>query len=264
LVDTFCQLNLSTKNSQLIQVRAHSHQLEPFSMNRVFVPTKSGADWQPLLAKPKLHWKAGASAMTAAAAWEAASGLLPPEITRLLESSREKLLIGQRLLLALPEWQVPLPGGTTTSSTDVLAICTNDLGLCIIGVEAKVLEDFGPLVAEKRIKASSGQTERLAYLHSLLGVERFDDSVRYQLLHRTASALLTAREFHAATAVMLVHAFDTPASQRGDFEAFRAALNAREIAPLIYKVPLFDNPSLYLAWCDGDAKYRKVEVPSAL
>ncbi len=104
----------------------------------------------------------------------------------------------------------------------------------------------------------------MTYLHSLLGVERFDDSVRYQLLHRTASALLTAREFHAVAAVMLVHAFDTPASQRADFETFRAALNAHEVAPMVYKVPSFDNPSLYLAWSDGDTKFRKVSLPSAL
>jgi len=202
--------------------------------------------------------------MTAAAAWEAAADSLPLEITCLLESSREPLLMRQRLLVALPEWQVPLPGGITTSNTDVLAICRNDLGLCILGIEAKVLEDFGPLLAEKRAEASTGQIERLAYLHSLLGVEHFEDSIRYQLLHRTASALLTAREFHAATAVMLVHAFDTPTAQRLDFEAFRAALEAQEVAPLVYKVPSFENPSLYLAWCDGNPKFREVLLPNAL
>jgi len=233
-------------------------------MKRIFVPTETGAEWQRLLAKPKLQWKMGASAMTAAACWEAAAGALPPEIALSLESSREPLLLGQRLLLALPEWQVPLPGGITTSNTDVLAICRNDLGLCILGVEAKVLEDFGPLVAEKRAEASSGQADRLAYLHTLLGVERFDDSIRYQLLHRTASALLTAREFHAVAAVMLVHAFDTPEAQRHDFDAFRTALNAREVASLIYKVASFEGPALYLAWCDGDSKFRKVMLPSAL
>jgi len=201
--------------------------------------------------------------MTAAAAWEAADGALPPEITRILESSREPSLLGQQLLAALPEWQVPLPGGITTSNTDVLAICRNELGLCIIGVEAKVLEDFGPLVSSKRSEASSGQGERLAYLHSLLGVDRFDDSIRYQLLHRTASALLTAREFHAAAAVMLVQAFDTPAARRADFEAFRVAMGAREVAPLIYKVDSFSGPALYLAWCDGDSRFRDVALPSA-
>ena len=231
-------------------------------MKRIFVPTSTGTDWQRLLAKPETHWKQGASAMTAAAAWESADAL-PPEIAGMLNSSREPLLVGQKLLLAIPEWQVPLPGGTTKSSTDVLAICRNELGLCILGVEAKVLEDFGPLVSSKRIDASSGQSERLAFLHSLLGVERFDDAIRYQLLHRTASALLTAREFHAKAAVMLVQAFDTPVAQREDFEAFRVALGAREIAPLTYKVDSFSGPALYLAWCDGNPDFRKVALPSA-
>ena len=33
-------------------------------MKRIFIPTETGSDWQGLLAKPKLHWKKGASAMT--------------------------------------------------------------------------------------------------------------------------------------------------------------------------------------------------------
>ena len=93
-------------------------------------------------------------------------------------------------------------------------------GYGVLAVEAKVLEDFGPLVGEKRISASENQQIRLDFLHRLLKVENFDDAIRYQLLHRTASALLTAIDFHAATAVMLVHAFDTPAERKTDFTAF--------------------------------------------
>ena len=68
-------------------------------MKRVFVPTQTGTDWQRLLAKPELHWKTGASAMTAAAAWEVAADALPGEVTRLLDSSQEPLLMRQRLLI---------------------------------------------------------------------------------------------------------------------------------------------------------------------
>jgi len=202
--------------------------------------------------------------MTAAAAWEASSDSLPTEIKALLESSNDEALIGQRLLIATPEWQVPLEGGETASNTDVLAICRNDEGLCIIAVEAKVLEDFGPLLREKRTNASSGQIARLNYLHTLLQVSHFDDAIRYQLLHRTASALLTAREFHARSAVMLVHAFGSKPNLRADFEAFSAALGGLEMAPLIYKIPSFDSPRLFLAWCDGDNQFLHVELPSAL
>src|SRR5208282_882738 len=191
-------------------------------MRRVFVPTSSGSDWQRLLAKPDLHWKRGASAMTAAACWEDAAGRLPAEITALLQSSGEKSLLGQRLLIALPEWEVPLEGGETSSHTDVLAICRNESGLCVIAVEAKVHEDFGPLIGQKRKNASPGQVERLESLRKLFDVQHFEDNVRYQLLHRTASALLTARDFHATAAVMLVHGFQGPATSRKDFETFAA------------------------------------------
>lgn len=232
-------------------------------MKRMFIPTTSGTDWQRLLAKPRLHWKKGASAMTAAASWEASDPRLPPEISRLLDSTADLALFDQRLVAAFPEWQVALPGGATNSCTDVLAVCRNDRGLCVMGVEAKVEEDFGPTLGEKRSAMAEAQDRRLSYLHQLLHVAHFDDSIRYQLLHRTASALLTAQEFHASVAAMVVHAFETPQPQRDDFLAFARALGALELIPLVYRVPTFSGPSLYLAWCDGDASFRRVELPSA-
>lgn len=233
-------------------------------MKRIFVPTESGTDWQRLLAQPLRHWKKGASAMTTAASWEGADGALPPEIATVLNRSQAAPLAQLQLLAAMPEWKVALRGGDTASATDVLAICRNEDGLCILGVEAKVLEDFGPLLAEKREAASEKQAIRLAYLHSLLQVQHFSDGVRYQLLHRTASALLTARDFHATTAVMLVHAFDSPSDRRGDFERFATELGAQRIDPNVFWVPGFDKPALYLVWCDGDPAFRQVQLPGAL
>jgi hypothetical protein len=230
-------------------------------MKRIFVPTRDGTDWQRLLAKPTLHWKMGASAMTAAASWEDASRELPAEISSLLSRTSEPGLVDLSLLAALPEWQVALPGGDTTSNTDVLAICRNESGVCIVAVEAKVLEDFGPLLKDKRAGASPNQERRLAYLHELLGVSAFDDAIRYQLLHRTASALLTAQQFHAHCAVMLVHAFGTPVARRSDFTAFCAAMGSTEVSPGVWRATLAAGPTLYLAWCDGDPKYLATELP---
>jgi hypothetical protein len=233
-------------------------------MKRIFVPTRDGADWQRHLAKPKLHWKSGASAMTAAASWEAAADRLPPEIAALLSQTSQPELSDLHLLVAIPEWQVELPGGQTRSATDVLALCRNTSGLCTIAVEAKVLEDFGPTVGEKRAGASPGQAERLDFLCELLGVSQFSDRTRYQLLHRTASALLTARDFHASTAVMLVQAFDTPADRMQDFERFAAQLRASPVSPGVLRVEHSQSPRLYLAWCSGDASFRKSNLPSAV
>ncbi|HEX3912712.1 MAG TPA: hypothetical protein VHW71_04330 [Steroidobacteraceae bacterium] len=119
-------------------------------MKRILVPTKDGSDWQSLLAKPGQHWQKGFSAMTAAASWEAAGGELPPEISVLLNSSGVDALENLKLSVAIPEWETELEGGITTSKTDVLALCRNEIGLCVVAVEAKVNEDFGPLVEAKR------------------------------------------------------------------------------------------------------------------
>jgi hypothetical protein len=231
-------------------------------VKRIFVPTKSGSDWQGLLAKPKLHWKKGASAMTTAAAWEDAGSVLPSEIVTVLQLSNEEALRDLELLAAIPEWEVSLEGGETASHTDVLALARNDRGLCVIAVEAKVNEDFGPLLKDKRAEASPGQSNRLDSLHTLLGILRFDDVIRYQLLHRTASALLTARQFHAQTAVMLVQCFGDKPNLRADFEAFCRALRTKELSSALRVAPAFSGPSLYLAWCSGNHKYLDVELPS--
>ena len=201
--------------------------------------------------------------MTAAAAWEDAEDRLPAEISELLTGSTLPELCHLALLAAIPEWQVSLPGGTTNSATDILALCRNDLGLCVIAVEAKVLEDFGPRLEEKRLSATGGQLTRLEFLHALLKVQHFQDDVRYQLLHRTASALLTAQQFHATTAIMLIHAFATPAERIKDFLTFSAALGAKQVAPGVWHVPGFTAPVLYLVWCVGNEVYRDTLLPTA-
>jgi hypothetical protein len=231
-------------------------------MKRIFISTQTGSDWQRLLAKPQLQWKKGRSATTAAASWEYASSALPPEIAILLNSSLDDDLSELKLLAAIPEWEVSLEGGDTASHTDVLALAQNSRGLCVIAVEAKVDEDFGPLVKDKRIGASDGQQKRLDYLTSLLGFKALDDGIRYQLLHRTASAILTARDFHAGVAVMMVQSFGKKASLREDFDAFCHALNAEKLAGGMAVVRSFSQPRLFLGWCNGDPQFLDVDLPS--
>lgn len=233
-------------------------------MKRIFIPTQTGTDWQRLLAKPTLQWKKGKSAMTAAASWEHANGSLPAEITALLNSSLDDDLVGLKLLAAVPEWEVPLEGGDTASHTDVLALAHNGHGLCVVAVEAKVDEDFGPLVKDKRIGASDGQDKRLNYLRSLLGLKALDDRIRYQLLHRTASAILTARDFHAHVAVMMVQSFGNRASLREDFDAFCRALDAQKLPGGLAVVHSFDQPRLFLGWCNGDTRFLDIDLPTLI
>lgn len=231
---------------------------------RIFVPSRSGSDWQSLLAKPIMHWKKGRSAMTAAACWEAAGTKFPPEVATILGGAGDADLKDLKLLAAIPEWTVPLPGGDTASQTDVLALARNDRGLVVVAIEAKVDEDFGPTLQQKRAEASPGQSERLAELHRFLGVGSLPDAIRYQLVHRTVSAILTAQEFHAHAAVMLIHSFGKRQSLRDDFDAFGQTLNARRLGPDMVDIPSFASPRLFLGWCDGDTRFLDVELPGVV
>ena len=234
-------------------------------MKRVFVPTKSGSDWQRLLGKPELHWKMGRSAMSAAACWEEANPKLPAEILQFLGESNDPDLAELELLMAVPDWEVDLPGGKRPSQTDVLALARNAKNLVVIGVEAKVDEPFGPTIAEKMADASAGQIERLAYLEKELGANQpLSSTIRYQLLHRSVSSLLTARAFHAPVAVMLVQSFSPSSAWRHDFEAFCSALSCRQVSLDLFEVPSTSSTRLFLGWCKGNHHYLSVDLPSAL
>lgn len=234
-------------------------------MKRIFVPTTSGSDWQRLLGKPKLHWKAGYSAMSAAACWEDSHPKLPPEIVATLQSSNDSTLKNLELVLAIPEWEVDLPGGDRPSQTDILAITQNDKGLVILGVEAKVEEPFGPTLEEKKKGASEGQLNRIRFLEKQLGrTDPFPSNIRYQLLHRSVSALLTAKSFHAQTAIMLVHSFSQTSKWRDEFEAFCKELCCKPLSSDLCEAPNIQDRRLLLGWCKGNPEYLSAELASVL
>ena len=234
-------------------------------MKRIFVPTQAPSDWQRFLAKPSLHWKKSYSAMTTAACWEDAAGDLPLEVKQTLDASGQRDLASLKLLAAIPEWEVELPGGKRPSHTDVLALASNDEGLVVLAVEAKVDEAFGPTLGEKRADESAGQGERIDYLHAALCLDiPLRDEIRYQLLHRTVSALRTAQDFHACSAVMLVHSFSPTQRWREDFLSFCEAMTAMVLSADLYIVSRFKSPRLYLAWCTGDKKFLDVDLPSVI
>jgi hypothetical protein len=69
--------------------------------------------------------------------------------------------------------------------------------------EAKVDEAFGPTLLEKRHRAWVGQSIRVDYLNDVLQLPQpLEGTVCYQLLHRAASAIVIAKQFHARAAVM--------------------------------------------------------------
>ena len=90
-----------------------------------------------------------------------------------------------------------------------------------ITVEGKVDEGFGRSTAKWREDASLGKRERLARLcKRLRRAPARVDHISYQLLHRTAAALIEAERFNSNTAVTLIHSFSGDLVGFKDYQAF--------------------------------------------
>ncbi len=216
-------------------------------------PTNGPLDWRDFLAKPDLHWKAGYSAMETAHSWERQQGL-PPEIAVMFPNAE--------LILAIPEYKVAIPGGARESQNDVFALLRDDKGLIPCMVEAKRNEPFGPTLGEWLTNAGQGKRDRLSAICGLLGLDysKLDDSLRYQLFHRTASAVITAREFHASRAAMVVQSFSPEHRWFDDFTAFTALFNRSPDLNALETVDLPEGIELALGWAACSPKTEGSEA----
>jgi hypothetical protein len=221
----------------------------------ILVPTQSYEDWRRLLARPDRHWKAGFSAMTLARSWEAADGF-PDEVREVFRSSGHPHLTAIEPLLVIPEYQVPLPGGRRASQTDVFVIARSVTGLVTIAVEGKVDEAFGPTLAERRSEESEGVATRITFLLHCLGLSEAPGSLRYQLLHRAASAIVAAQQYSASHAVMLVHSFSSSDRWFDDFAAFAKLFNRTANIGRLVTLGSCSGVDLHIGWCKGDQRFR--------
>jgi hypothetical protein len=187
--------------------------------------------------------------------WEEANGF-PESVRKVFETSGVSDFEKLELLLAIPEHKVPLPGGTTCSQNDLLVLASNKVGLVCIAVEGKVRESFDRTVSEWNSGNSAGKSKRLQYLCGLL---RLPDSsvgaLRYQLLHRTASALIEARRFKARTALLLVHSFSHQNAWFDDYKAFALSFGVEAGLNKISFVGDIDGTRLFLGWAKGEAVF---------
>jgi hypothetical protein len=193
-----------------------------------YIPAFGVDDWKKLLANPEAHWREGYSAHAIATRWQGAGGL-PTEISEVLAAGG---LLEVQMLIGLPEHKVALPGGVRASQTDLWVLARTDQDLISIAVEGKVRESFGPTLEEWSPESSLGKKERWSALCDLLGISPdCDRALRYQLVHRTASAVLEAKRFHAGKAVMVVHSFSAHRDGFAEFQAFARQLGASISAP---------------------------------
>jgi hypothetical protein len=114
-------------------------------LNHFQISIKQPDEIIPRLGKQERHWKQGRSAFELSTSWMAAGGF-PTVVREVLEQAPE--WSGAQFLEGIFERETQLPGNGRPSQTDLLAIVALPDGNAILGVEGKVDEPFGKLVAE--------------------------------------------------------------------------------------------------------------------
>ena len=222
-------------------------------MAKILIPASNPEDWKVFLADPEKHWKRGYSARSLAYCWQESDGM-PSEVQVVL--NQIPILNPLKTIFAIPEHQVPLPGGSTKSQNDVWVLGEIDGGLVSIAVEGKVSEPFGPTVGEWYSEHSPGKEQRLRFLCGELGISfPPPNHIRYQLLHRTASAIIEAKRFRTNVAVMVVHTFSPTNEWLEDYQSFLSLYGLNGGVNQAVSTLLETGINLCLAWVHGDSKW---------
>ncbi|WP_430402497.1 DUF6946 family protein [Hyphomonas sp.] len=184
-------------------------------------PLKDPLQTKSLLRDPELHWKKGRSAYEAAHSWVTGNinheGGMPRPVRNMLNQAPE--WTEAEVAVGLFEHATPLDTLQRPSSNDLLVVCRLQEALGVMAVEAKAGEPFGELVSVWN--STPGRSARLAWACDFFDVEAEScGGLRWQLFHRTTSAIIEAKRFHAPHAIMLVHDFGEKVSWRDDYVAF--------------------------------------------
>jgi hypothetical protein len=190
-------------------------------IRRLHVPLVRPEDVIPHLAMKELHWRPGYSAQELVAAWSMSKNDFPAPVRSVLETAPE--YARAELIDGFFEREVDLGSVGRNSQTDLMVVAGLDERLGIIAVEGKVEESFADCVRDWN--TTPGKQHRLEGLCGTLGLDIASiGAIRYQLLHRTASAIYEAKRYRSRHALMLVHSFSPTHRWFEDFVAFSCAL----------------------------------------
>lgn len=200
---------------------------------------------RPFLADAKVQWKKGRSAYELAHSW-IGTGEIPTTVRAVLE--KDETFAGCELVEGLFERQVGLRTPGRPSQTDLLLLLRLRVGHAVVAVEGKAGESFDKTV--ETWNDSDGKSRRLRSLCDTLGiVPEGAGPLRYQLLHRSVSAVYEAERYGASQAVMLVHAFADDEAGFADFDRF---VHAFGLAPpernTLSGPRKLENVELWLGW----------------
>lgn len=152
------------------------------------------------------------------------------------------------LLIAIPEFKVPLPGGSRPSQNDIFFLASSSNGLFSFAVEAKAKEDFDKTISEWLIDSSQGKKKRLEYLCNEINIPSSNiKKLRYQLFHRLASSIIMAKKFHAKYAVMIILSFinEDTHNHYDDFQNFVEAYDVLSSKDIPLKLTEIDDIQVY-------------------
>jgi len=221
-------------------------------------------DWKGLAG----GWKPKRSAYELAHTWQLANGL-PTPIYLALNTSGHAVLHNIKLDRCFVEMPVFLESRRAPSVTDIMCYGRNADKECIVmAVEGKASEPFAERVSWwLRGEASDcpltlvvrpSRRRRLDFLGQHLRMTIGDGSrLRYQLMHRTVSAILQAKLHGAAAAVVVVHTFgEHGVDNWNDYCEFLRGLGADPSTPMVVVGPRdlghgFDVPTYFLWWPDS-------------
>ena len=119
-------------------------------------------------------------------------------------------------------------------------------------VEGKAREDFDDLLDDWKNRTSeAGFKARLTEITDNIGLTGPPPGdIRYQLLHRTASAVIEARRFHAKYAVVLIQSFVSNDAENhyNDFCKFIRLFERTPTKELLMELSRPHGRQLFAAW----------------
>ena len=239
-------------------------------------------DWIEVVTKR--HYREGHSAYEVAQKWRFVRSRLPEPILSLFQESQCSELHNLEIRQLYAEFPVWLDTHSTPSKNDLMIFCEGiENHKITIALEAKCDESFANPVSvwlrdtdkpthrrqrelfRSRAEPVPRKLRRLAFLNEILSIKiGIDSPVRYQLLHRLASAILIARQTFAKATVMMVQAFSDSPRNFEDFRYFCSLLGLERvkkdtvIGP--YFTPIIADTPVYLIYVQDR---RKSDPPSS-
>jgi hypothetical protein len=226
-------------------------------VSRIYIGANNPEHWRQGLADPAKQWKKGFSARTLAYCWHEANSDFPQCVKKAFRNSGISAFENIELLFGLPEYKVPLPGGKRESQNDIYVVAKGGGDLISIMIEGKVSESFDKKVDDWLGKEPSlGKQERLGFLLDKLNLHDIEiKEVRYQLLHRTVSAILEAEKMNAKHALMLVHSFSQTHEWFDDYSYFVNLFGLSAEKDNIVGPIMINDIYLYFGWVTGDTRF---------